>query len=159
MKLVMKTSSEIVKQREKGEEVCFRNELSDFQEFQGKYEELSNHLGYTHNPVWAWDTYAGCKASNKLFTICKNQDEFLYSDVLLLDVPQTLVTLTNFHLWEDYILDKHSDFNCIFDLEGTKLVQATFPSIKPEYVIKSEPINNKPKEYNYLNELYKELCI
>jgi hypothetical protein len=86
MQLVMKTTSDIVRQLEKGEEVVFLPELSEWDEFQSKYDLLSKRLKYEFNPIWAWFKYAGYQANVNLYKTLQTQDEFMYTHVMLIEV-------------------------------------------------------------------------
>ena len=163
MKLVMKTTSDIVRQLEKGEEVFFLPELSEWEEFQSKYDLLAKRLSYEFNPIWAWFKYAGYQANAHRYKTLQTQDEFMYTHVMLIEVPDKLVTLSNFHLWDDFLVsDEDVLTECIFDVENATQVQATFPTLKPEYVLQVSEIVKETKtsfSYSKLTELYAELGI
>lgn len=164
MQLVMKTTEDIVRQLEQGEEIVFLPELSEWEEFQSKYDLLSKRLHYEFNPIWAWFRYAGCPANIDLYKTLQTQDEFMYTHVMLINVPDKLVTLSNFHLWDDFLMsDAEVLTDCIFEIENATQVQATFPTLKPEYVVQVTKIVKETSKnsvgYSKLTELYAELGI
>lgn len=116
-----------------------------------------------HPPIWAWHS---CKAYGHPPTL--GDARALLSDIELehgvqtleLSVPDELVLLSTYHLWNDlldYFIDKKplpkkQGFEKMFefsnvDFERTDAIQATLPFLKKEWIVDIRDLNLKVGDY------------
>lgn len=125
------------------------------------YDKMMKHYHWNHTPIF------GCAVNR----YCDFYGAILEDSVILtLDVPDDLVKLQVYYDWTDIIYyienpkewkDKYSTYNFNNFIKNTldgyrtndpdAIIQVTMPYIKPEWLVKYEPITNTFAKKYYIN--------
>lgn len=153
MRLLTKQSIKVIEDTMKNGEYIPKKECNFMKD--GSYEEMFEHYEKEtgikiESAIWSWFKIDGELANNldeidtKLRAMNSYYENKNQNVVILLDIPDELVYLTDAYAWSSYLSDSDEDrelypYNWQPELNWYEApidyIQAIFPSLKKEYII------------------------
>lgn len=150
MKLVTLQNKQILDEIESKGEYTPNSKYNMMEEYEEMFEQYKRKTGIIINAaIWAWyvfDYEKMDKIPSK--SIINSMENFFYDPnknlILLLEVPDSIVMLSDAYAWASYISDTGEerimnpykwDADIDWDNGAVMDVQAIFPTIKKEYII------------------------
>ena len=164
MKLVTLQNKQILDEIESKGEYTPNLMYNMMEEYQEMFEQYKKKTNISINAaIWAWyifDYERMGKIPSK--SIINNMQNFFYDPnknlVLLLEVPDSIVMLSDAYAWASYISDTDEEriknpykWDAVVNWDkGIENVQAIFPKIKKEYIIDLMNIGTDKNEGNVI---------